>query len=150
MSRRSDRDGGSGTGPEGREEPPPAILAGLNPGRRPRLGHGPGLGPGIGLRVAFQFRVVVHAGPRADHAAEPGSGPDPALVRALRLGGECPDREERDQPRGITGSPPARRSPRQAAPGILFPQAIPITGFSRTGCTFAIPSTFHPVLDESL
>src|SRR5438477_9524617 len=98
IPRRLARDRLTWTVLECREQAAPALLAGLMAGCRSRSRQGLGLGPRVGSRVALQFRMIVHAGPRTDHAADPGSGPDRAQVRALRFGSERADREQRDQP----------------------------------------------------
>ena len=90
-----------------------ALPAG--PGLR-RCGR-PRLGPGVRGGVPLQRRVAVHAGPRADHAAERGPGPDRPVMRACGRGGERADREQGDQP---------GRSPR------VFPELPPRRGAGDT------------------
>ena len=127
----------------GRIQPPAPLLAGLTSAfGLHRCGHS-GLGPGVRARVALQRRMTVHAGLRANHAAEhrtrvglaPDAGRRPAGVNGP-IGNRGTSRGNR---RGSSHKAPPAASAGDVA-ACAFLRCHPVHGIPVSGRIAASPA----------
>ena len=98
-----------------------------------RRRRGLGLGPRVGTRVSLQRRMAVHAGPRADHAAEDRAGPDRSVVgtRGPGVNGPIGNEGERGRRRGLAEDPSQAAVAGDVRRPCVLAGYLPFTGFPR-------------------